>query len=135
MTCHELIKDCITCEQVSVPGQEYAVKIGYDIDLSPRKGEYVVCKAAREGLIQNPKTGEFNTCQDLFPGCDKCANDGSQCDICAPRHMSYKDGSVQKCKACSYWGDSCIACNMNEGCFDCEEGYWNIGTGCFKKPW
>ena len=43
-TCSTLINQCTKCEQVESPGQEFSVFIGYDIDLSPRAGEYVICK-------------------------------------------------------------------------------------------
>lgn len=114
---------------------EYSYKIGFHVDLSPRAGEFVVCIKAAEGLYQDSETGTFSRCQDLFPGCEKCTEDGTECSICEPRHMSYMDANKQKCKSCNMWSDVCNACNANDGCIDCDGGYWQLATGCFKKPW
>lgn len=51
-TCFDLIPDCSECEQVEKPvGDEFIIDIGYDADLSSKKGNYLTCKLASEGMI------------------------------------------------------------------------------------
>ena len=59
----ELIPGCKTCEQVIEKPESFSVNIGYDAALSPRRGEYVVCKEPLSDgnvqMFQNPTDGTF----------------------------------------------------------------------------
>lgn len=68
-------------------------------------------------MIQNKDSGLFKTCDELFPNCEECNEDGTSCNRCATRFMQVNDGNSQVCKSCAGdFTEQCEVCNEQEGC-------------------
>lgn len=80
-------------------------------------------------------------CEDVVEGCKKCKDaDNSEtsqkkvvCDTCQRNYYLVQEGNETKCTPCTKWGQSCKRCNLEGGCTDCGQNYWEMGGICIKS--
>ena len=112
--CEDLIQDCKTCKYTLEPGNKLQAFVGQwndthsavkgtysSISENPVGSQHVICKQPGPGLVAIPIDGVevIRRCEEVFPGCKKCAEVGFSCDECDLDNAwyRYRSGANFRC--------------------------------------